>query len=104
MNSVNLAGKTVALYGLGDQLGYGHYFLDAMGWLHGFMAESGARLIGYWSTEGYFYEESKALNSDQSQFVGLAIDDDQQFELTDSRVKQWVEQVAEEYELAAAAN
>lgn len=28
--ATKLQGKTVALYGLGDQLGYGYYFLDAM--------------------------------------------------------------------------
>lgn len=27
-------GKIVALYGMGDQLGYGEWFLDALGMLH----------------------------------------------------------------------
>ena len=31
--AVDFSGKQVALFGLGDQFGYGDYFLDAMGML-----------------------------------------------------------------------
>ena len=34
LDDLNLEGKIVALYGLGDQLGYGEWFLDALGMLH----------------------------------------------------------------------
>lgn len=94
----DLTGKTVALYGLGDQLGYGYYFVDAMAWLYHYVIAAGARVIGHWSTESYFYEESRAVNEEKTYFCGLAIDDDQQFELTDQRIEQWVEQIQAEYE------
>lgn len=31
LDDLNLEGKIVALYGMGDQLGYGEWFLDALG-------------------------------------------------------------------------
>ena len=34
LDSIDLQGKIVALFGLGDQAGYGEWFLDAMGLLH----------------------------------------------------------------------
>lgn len=101
--ATKLQGKIVALYGLGDQLGYGFYFVDAMGWLHERVVKAGATVVGFWSTEGYFYEESKALNDEGNQFVGLAIDDDQQYTLTDERIEQWVAQIINEVNQAAAA-
>ena len=36
-------------------------------------------------------------------FAGLAIDEDQQFELTDQRISQWVAQIATEIDTASAA-
>ncbi len=85
-----LHGKIVALYGLGDQRGYGDYFVDAMGWLNERVLKAGAKVIGEWPTEGYDFEESLAANEDKSQFCGLAIDEDQQIELTDERITGWV--------------
>ena len=34
INQVDLSGKTIALYGMGDQLGYAEWFQDALGMLH----------------------------------------------------------------------
>ncbi len=90
---VDFTGKTVALFGLGDQFGYGDYFLDAMGMLHDVIVPNGAAIVGQWSTEGYDYEASKAETPAGDYFVGLAIDEDQQEELTDQRVDQWCEQI-----------
>jgi flavodoxin I/flavodoxin II len=101
--STNLKGKIVALYGLGDQLGYGDYFVDAMGWLHERVVKAGAKVIGFWSTEGYDFAESLAVNDDKTEFCGLAIDDDQEFHLTDERISNWVTQIISEYDQLAAA-
>ena len=102
LSELNLTNKTIALYGLGDQFGYGDYFVDAMGWLYEKLKNTGATFIGQWSTEGYDFEASLAANDDKSQFIGLAIDEDQQFDLTDQRVEQWVIQLYAEQALAAA--
>jgi flavodoxin long chain len=101
--ATNLSGKVVALYGLGDQLGYGDYFVDAMGWLHERVVKKGALVVGEWSTEGYDFEASLAVNKDKTFFCGLAIDDEQQFHLTDQRISGWVDLVVGELQQLDAA-
>lgn len=93
IEEIDFSGKQVALYGLGDQVGYGEWFLDAMGLLHDKLVERGADLVGYWPVAGYDFTESKALTADKSQFVGLALDEDCQHELTEQRVIAWCAQV-----------
>jgi len=96
---VDLAGKQVALFGLGDQFGYGDYFLDAMGMLHDLIVKNGPEMVGYWPTSGYEFEASKAELPGQGLFVGLAIDEDQQENLTAERLNRWCEQVHGEFGL-----
>ena len=59
LENINFTGKTVALFGLGDQFGYGDFFLDAMGDLYQVITQAGAKVVGFWSTEGYEFEASK---------------------------------------------
>ncbi len=92
--ALDFNGKTVALFGLGDQFGYSDYFLDAMGMLHDVIIANGANIIGHWTTHGYDFEASKAEIEGKNLFVGLAIDEDQQEELTDERIKQWCAQIS----------
>ena len=89
LDQINVQGKTVALFGLGDQIGYPDWFLDAMGYLHNKLLLAGATLIGYWPNEGYDYNASQALTADGTQFVGLALDEENQFEQTDARIQRW---------------
>jgi len=93
---IDFSGKTVALFGLGDQFGYGDYFLDAMGMLHDVIVANGAAIIGHWPVEGYEFEASKALTADQTHFVGLALDEDQQEELSEQRIVRWCTQIQAE--------
>ncbi|ROQ20339.1 MULTISPECIES: flavodoxin [Marinimicrobium] len=96
---VDFSGKTIALFGLGDQFGYGDYFLDAMGMLHDVVVAGGATIVGHWPTEGYDYEASKAEIPGEGLFVGLALDEDQQEELTLSRLNLWCEQIHQAFGL-----
>jgi len=89
--SVEFGGKTVALFGLGDQEGYGEEFVDALGLLYEKVTSQGASVVGKWSTDGYEYDSSKA--EVDGQFVGLVIDEDNQDELTQERVNRWVEMI-----------
>lgn len=97
VGGVPLKDKCVALFGLGDQEGYGEWYLDAMGLLHDELKSSGAQFIGYWPNEGYEFEASKALTEDNSHFVGLALDEDSQYELSDQRIESWCEQILVEF-------
>ncbi|TNE79019.1 MAG: flavodoxin FldB [Gammaproteobacteria bacterium] len=99
LDSLDLHGKTVALYGLGDQVGYPEWFLDALGYLWAKVRNLGANTVGYWPVDGFEFEESKALTEDEHYFVGLAIDDENQFDLTDQRIKTWCSQIRGEFGL-----
>lgn len=99
VKEVGFEGKTVALFGLGDQFGYGDFFLDAMGMLHDVIVENGAKIVGHWPVEGYEFDASKALIEGESLFVGLGIDEDQQPELSASRLNKWVSQISHEFGL-----
>ena len=90
VSEIDFTGKTVALYGLGDQFGYGDFFVDAMGMLHDVVLAGGANIVGHWPIAGYNFDASKALLADGQHFAGLTIDEDQQPELTQERVEQWV--------------
>lgn len=97
IDGVPLTGKHVALFGLGDQEGYGEWFQDAMGLLHQQLQPSKPNFIGYWPVEGYEFQASKALTEDGSKFVGLALDEDSQYEFSDERIATWCEQILVEY-------
>ena len=94
-----LPGKPCAIFGLGDQIGYGDWFLDAMGLLHIELIRAGAHLAGYWPIEGYDFDASKALTEDGNHFVGLALDEDSQSSETESRLEQWLDQLKRDFDI-----
>lgn len=95
LDDVDFSGKKVAYFGTGDQIGYAENFQDAMGMLEEKISSLGGKTVGYWSTDGYEHEASKAEKN--GQFVGLALDDDNQSELTESRIKEWVGKLKSEF-------
>ncbi|MEW9799628.1 flavodoxin FldB [Alteromonas sp. CYL-A6] len=96
VHQLDLSGKTVALFGLGDQLGYADWFQDALGMLHDAIVPSGCKIIGKWPNEGYEFTASKGLTPDGKHFVGLSLDDENQFDKTDDRISDWCHQLLEE--------
>jgi flavodoxin II len=101
--TLELSGKVVGLFGLGDQLGYADWFQDALGMLHDELILLDCDLIGYWPNEGYEFVASKGLTPDEQFFVGLSLDDENQYELSDTRIKLWCKQVIDQiHELNAA--
>lgn len=99
IDNLKFADKTVAIFGLGDQIGYPDWFLDAMGFLHNKVLLLGATVIGYWPNDGYTFETSQALNEEKTQFLGLALDDENQFDKTDERITLWCEQLKLTFQL-----
>lgn len=95
ITDLQLEGKTVALFGLGDQLGYADWFQDALGMLHDALLSRGCAVVGYWPNEGYTFTASKALTEDGNFFVGLSLDDENQYDLTDERIQTWCHQLIE---------
>lgn len=94
LNKLNLKGKFAALYGLGDQILYPENYVDGMAIIRDELKPTSASIIGAWKADGYEYTDSKSLEGDY--FIGLALDDDQQSELSDERISKWVEQIKKE--------
>jgi flavodoxin II len=93
LSALDLSDKRVALFGLGDQLGYGEWFLDAMGALCQQVQSCGAQVVVNWPVAGYRFEASRALTEDGEHFVGLALDEDGQHGETEERLRRWLPQV-----------
>lgn len=92
LEEVDFRGKTIALYGLGDQVGYPQEFVDALGMLYEELESRGANIIGFWPIEGYEYECSRA-DMGNGRFCGLALDLDNQADLTEQRLAAWIADV-----------
>lgn len=90
----NLAGKKVAVFGTGDQMGYSDTFVDAIGILAEAAADAGATIIGKTSRDGYDFSESRAFDGEN--LVGLAIDVNNQDDMTEARIDSWCEQLKRE--------
>ncbi len=88
LEELELKGKKVAIFGMGDQEGYPENFLDAVGTMAALVEKQGAKVVGHTSNEGYKYEKSKAAVGDK--FLGLGIDEENQSKLTEKRITDWV--------------
>ena len=96
---IDFTGKKVAIFGLGDQIGYEEWFCDGIGILGKVIIENGGKLLGYTQKDSsYDFDESLAL-ADDSTLYGLALDEDNQPELTEERLKKWVIQIKNEFQL-----
>merc|ERR1712003_405064 len=94
LTSLDLSGKKVAVFGVGDQAGYADNYCDAMDELAECFKKQGAEVIGATSTDGYDHEESKSIVD--GKFIGLACDEDNQSDLSEERVTAWVAQIKSE--------
>jgi flavodoxin I len=94
MQELNLKGKKVAVFGLGDQESYSENYADATGELHDVFQNLGCQMMGYTSQEGYEHDDSKAIRGDK--FCGLLCDMVNQEELSEERVRNWVAQLQSE--------
>ena len=93
--SKDLSGKKVGYFGSGDQGTFSDTFMDGIAIIDEEIQKTGATIIGKTSTEGYEFNESRAVKNNE--FLGLALDEVNQSELTDERIDAWVEQIKKEF-------
>ncbi|MDX9769594.1 MAG: flavodoxin [Tenuifilaceae bacterium] len=91
IEKINYAGKTFALFGLGDSVTYAANFVDAMGVIANIMLAKGAKIVGQVPTSQYNFTDSEAVIDNQ--FIGLPIDEDFEPDLTDQRIASWAEEL-----------
>ena len=96
--TIDFTNKTVAIFGLGDQLGYEEWFCDGIGILAEVIMENGGKVIGYTEKDNsYDLEETPKSLVDDNTFYGLCIDEDNQPELTQDRLEKWVGDIKEKF-------
>merc|ERR1712039_221203 len=94
IRGLSLSGKPVAVFGCGDSAGYGENFCDAIEEIYETFKATGAKMIGSVDASAYTYEESKSIVD--GKFLGLATDEDNESDLSEERVKNWVSQLKTE--------
>ncbi len=92
---LDLEGKKIALFGLGDQKYYGDTFVNGMRQLYDFLIDKGAEIIGSVSTQGYDFSGSEAVID--GRFVGLPVDEENQSEKSDERIRRWVTELQKHF-------
>ena len=92
--NLDLTGKKVAIFGVGDQQSYGDNFCDAAGELYDLFSSKGCKVYGMTSQDGYDHVESKAVKD--GKFCGLMCDEDNQYDLSESRAESWIAQLKDE--------
>ncbi len=92
LQSADLTGKVIALFGCGDCESYGDTFVGGLGELYDGIKQSGARIVGSVSTDGYTFDDSVAVVD--GKFVGLPLDDVNEDNMTDGRIDAWIAQIS----------
>ncbi|MBV5283824.1 MAG: flavodoxin [Paludibacter sp.] len=96
LKSINLENKTIALFGLGDSSSYSDSFVDGMGILYETIKDKDCKIIGYISAERYNYDSSRA--EEAGMFVGLALDEDNEYDKTDNRINDWLSDISPKFQ------
>ena len=95
---IDFTGKTVAIFGLGDQLGYEEWFCDGIGILAEVILKNGGKSIGWTDIdETYDLDEKPKSMYNEFKFYGLCLDEDNQPHETTERLKNWIEQIKNEF-------
>lgn len=94
LDDVDFTGKKVGFFGCGDADGYPDTFIDALGIIYEKIENSGATFIGKVPTDDFIFDASRAVID--GVFIGLPIDEDNEPDKTDDRVKNWVAQLKTE--------
>ncbi len=95
LQTLDLKGKKIAIFGNGDQVGYPANFVDGIGIMAEILESCGAIIVGETSVKGYKYEKSRALKN--GKFFGLALDFENQSNLNEKRIKDWVNILIKEF-------
>jgi flavodoxin I len=95
LETLDLKGRKIAIFGLGDQISYPENFVDGLGLMADICRNLGATIVGFTDASGYTFESSESYKD--GRFCGLAIDFENQSELSSKRIVDWVSQLKKEF-------
>ncbi|HBG56523.1 flavodoxin [Proteiniphilum sp. UBA1028] len=91
---MDFSGKKVAIFALGDSASYSTSFAESMKVVYDEMHDK-VQIVGQVPDEGYTYDDSTAVSN--GMWVGLPIDEDNEYDLTQERLAKWVEMLKKEF-------
>ena len=94
---ISFENKKVALVGLGNCVLYPEHFADGMAVLSDRIIKQKGKPLGKVDSKDYDFTDSEALN-DEGYFCGLAIDEDNEAELTTERLEKWISILKPDFE------
>ena len=93
-SKADLSDKTVAIFALGDSASFSSSFAEAMKVIYDAIKDK-TKVVGFVDDEGYTYDDSTAVVD--GRWVGLPIDEDNEYDQTDARLEAWVEELKKEF-------
>lgn len=91
---IDFSGKKVAIFALGDSASYSSSFAESMKVIYDEISDK-AEIVGRVPDEGYTYDDSNAVID--GLWVGLPIDEDNEYDMTEERLANWVEALKQEF-------
>lgn len=88
LSKFDFSNKKVALFGLGDSASFSDSFAAALYTLYKEI-KGKAEIVGAVDVDGYTFDSSDAVVD--GKFVGLALDEDNEYNETDARIAAWIE-------------
>lgn len=91
---IDFTGKKVAIFALGDSASYSTSFAESMKVVYDELYDK-VEIVGQVPDEGYTYDDSTAV--EDGVWIGLPIDEDNEYDMTEERVEKWVELLKKEF-------
>lgn len=95
LSEIDMTQKTIAFYGLGDQVLYPNHFVDGLGLLYEEFVKHNPKIVGQCPVDGYKFLESEGVID--GKFAGLALDEDNEDDKSDSRIDSWLKVIAPDF-------
>lgn len=95
-SALDFSGKKIAIFALGDSASYSSSFAESMKVIYDEINDK-VEIEGRVPDEGYLYDESSAVID--GEWIGLPIDEDNEYDLTEERLTRWVEKLKEAFDL-----
>lgn len=94
-SKIDFSGKKVAIFALGDSASFSSSFAESMYVIYEAIHDK-AEIVGKVADEDYTYDDSMAVID--GEWIGLPLDEDNEYDMTDKRLKSWAEKLRKSFD------
>ncbi len=91
---MDFSGKKAAIFALGDSASFSNSFVESMKIIYDEIKDK-VEIVGQVPDEGYTYDDSTAVID--GMWLGLPIDEDNEYDMTEDRLAKWAEIIKKEF-------